>query len=613
MNVSLNNLAKNLANTEQSFGTLVDLLRYRAVAQSNRIAYTFLVNGETEEINITYQELDRLARAIAVRLQSMEMAGSRALLLYPIGLDFIAGFFGCLYAGVVAVPAYPPRPNQSLSRLQAIATNAKAAIALTNTTVLSNFGRGFSEFPNLKVLCWLTTDDINTDLATQWQEPAINSNTLALLQYTSGSTGTPKGVMLNHRNLLHNCTFIHECFQDTPESMGVSWLPLYHDMGLIGGVLQPLYVGAPMTLMSPMDFLQSPVRWLRAISRYKATTSGGPNFAYDLCVRHITPQQRETLDLSSWKIAFNGAEPVRAQTLERFTEAFKSCGFSYNAFYPCYGMAEATLIVSGGLKTEPPILKIVQGEALEQNRVVPAKKAEDGTRTLVSCGQSRLDQQIVIVHPETLTICAPNEVGEIWISGKSVAQGYWNQLGETKTTFQAYLSGTTERPFLRTGDLGFLENGELFITGRIKDLIIIRGRNHYPQDIEFIVEQSHPALRSGYGAAFSVDLDGEERLIVAQEVERNYLVNLNLNEIFTAIVQAVAQQHEIQIYAILLLKPGSIPKTSSGKIKRFACQKAFINNTLDIVYDWTINPRFKAEYRNLEEEIALLKMQLLSS
>ncbi|MEH2099109.1 MAG: AMP-binding protein [Nostoc sp.] len=604
----------NSANTQLNFSTystLIDILCCRAVHQPNKIAYTFLINGETDEVCITYEELDRLSRAIAAQLQSIDAINFRALLLYPPGLEFIGAFFGCLYAGVVAVPAYPPRPNQSLSRLQAIVADAQATIALTTTTVLSNVERRFAEFPNLQALHWLATNNINSDLAQEWQKPLLDSNTLALLQYTSGSTGTPKGVMLNHGNLLHNSALIHECFQDTPDSMGVSWLPVYHDMGLIGGVLQPLYVGAKMTLMSPVDFLQSPVRWLNAISRYKATTSGGPNFAYDLCVRRITDEQKATLDLSSWEVAFNGAEPIRAETLERFAVAFEPCGFRKSAFYPCYGMAETTLIVSGGLKATQPAIKIIQGDPLEQNQVVPAFKQKDGTRTLVSCGQTRLDQRIVIAHPETLTRCLPDEVGEILVSGGSVAQGYWNRPEETEHTFKAYLADNGNGPFLRTGDLGFLQDGEMFITGRIKDLIIIRGRNHYPQDIELTVEQSHPALRISHGAAFSVDMDSIERLVIAQEVERSYLRNLNVNEIVTAMCQAVAQQHEIQVYAILLLKTGSIPKTSSGKIQRYACRTGFLNNSLDVVSDWIANPRMKAKFRDLQEEVELLEQQLL--
>ena len=593
-----------------NFSTLVDLLGFRALYQPERAAYTFLEDGEDEEVSLNYQELDRKARAVGTQLQSLGASGQRALLLYSPGLEYIAAFFGCLYAGVVAVPAYPPRPNRSLSRLQAIVTDAQATVALTTAALLSDVERQFVNTPILKALRWLATDNFVNDAPKAWQKPAVGRDTLALLQYTSGSTGMPKGVMLSHSNLLHNSALIHRCFKDTSDSRGVIWLPPYHDMGLIGGILQPLFVGYPVTLMSPVAFLQRPLRWLQAISRYKATTSGGSNFAYELCVDRIAPKERTSLDLSSWGLAFNGAEPIRAETLERFVAAFESCGFRREAFYPCYGIAEATLIVSGGLKAAPPKLKTVQGKALEQNRVVPVGWEEDGVQTLVGCGQTLPGQQIIIAHPDTLTLCSHNEVGEIWVSGPSVGQGYWNQPKETAQTFQAYLSDTKEGPFLRTGDLGFLHNGELFVTGRLKDLIIIRGRNHYPQDIELTVERSHPALRLGCGAAFSVELYGEEQLVIAQEVERSYLRNLNVDEVVGAIRQAVAEQHELQVYAVLLLKTGSISKTSSGKIQRYACRKGFLAGDLELVGDWTENPRSKAEFLNLQAEVESLYQQL---
>jgi acyl-CoA synthetase (AMP-forming)/AMP-acid ligase II len=598
---------------EFEFSTLVDLLRYRALHQPCKIAFTFLQDGETEASSLTYQELDRQARAIAAQMQSLGGRGERALLLYPPGLEFIEAFFGCLYAGVVAVPAYPPRPNQCLSRLQAIVADAQATIALTTTTVLSNVERQFAQSGNLQDLRWLATDNIASALASDWQEPTVSSDNLAFLQYTSGSTGTPKGVMVSHGNLLHNSALIHKCFEHTPNSRGVIWLPPYHDMGLIGGVLQPLYGGFAVTLMSPTAFLQKPLRWLQAISRYKATTSGGPNFAYDLCVRKIKPEHLASLDLSSWEVAFNGAEPIRAETLERFAAAFEPCGFRASAFYPCYGMAETTLIVSGGLKTAPPVLKTVQGDALEQNRVVPAFRNTDGARTLVGCGQTWLGQQIVIADPETLTRCGGNEVGEIWVCGKSVAQGYWRKPEETEKTFNAYLADTDEGPFFRTGDLGFLQDGDLFITGRLKDVVIIRGRNHYPQDIELTVEKSHPALRSACGAAFAVEVKGQERLVVVQEVERSYLRKLDVNEVVGNIREMVAQEHDLQVYTVLLLKTGSIPKTSSGKIQRHACQNRFLTGSLDVVEDWSESPQSKAKFRHLNNEVESLLQQLQTS
>lgn len=590
--------------------TFVELLSYRAQNQPDRTAYIFLQDGETQTGRLTYQELDRQARAIAAKLQSLEAMNSRALLLYPPGLEFIAAFFGCLYAGVVAVPAYPPRRNQNMSRLLAIVADARAAIALTTTSQLSNIEERFAESPELAQLQWLATDSVESHLAQAWQEPNANPNNLAFLQYTSGSTGTPKGVMVSHGNLIHNSTLINQCFVDTPDSLGVSWLPPYHDMGLIGGVLQPLYVGAPMILMPAVAFMQRPLRWLQTISNFKATTSGGPNFAYELCINKITPEQRATLDLSSWELAFTGAEPVRAHTLEEFARAFADCGFRKEAFVPCYGMAETTLIVSGGIKTAPPIIRHVDAAALEQNRVVLVEKQREDTRTIVGCGQNLLDQKILIVDPESLTPCEDSQVGEIWVSGPSVAQGYWNRPEQTKQEFQAYLADTQEGPFLRTGDLGFLQDGELFITGRIKDLMIIRGQNHYPQDIELTVEKSHPALRPACGAAFTVEVKGEERLVIVQEVERTYLRKLNVNEVVGSIRQAVAAQHGLQVYAAVLVKTGSIPKTSSGKIQRHACRSGFRDGNLNVVEDWSENPQGKANFMQLQAEIDSMLQKL---
>ena len=574
--------------TGHKLSTLVDLLGYRAQNQSDSTAYTFLEDGETASIKLTYKELDLKARAIAAQLQSLGATGERALLLYPPGLEFIAAFFGCLYAGVVAVPAYPPRPNRSMSRLEAIVASSQATVAIANQSLLANVEGQLAHYPELAAMRWLSTDNLKSDLASGWQEQALCGNTLAFLQYTSGSTGRPKGVMVSHGNLLHNQRMIKMAFGHTEKTIFVGWLPLFHDMGLIGNVLQPLYLGIPCILMSPLAFLQNPFRWLKAISCYKATTSGGPNFAYDLCVRKITPEQRASLDLSSWEVAFSGAEPVRAETLERFAATFEPCGFAKRAFYPCYGMAETTLLVSGGLKTAPPVVYKVEGAALEQNRVVAAGEQEGAQ--IVGVGRTWLDQKTVIVDPESLTLCAANQVGEIWVSGSSVAQGYWNRAEETKQTFHAYLAATgvsgagrTPGPFLRTGDLGFLQDGELFVTGRLKDVIIIRGRNHYPQDIELTVEESHPALRTGSGAAFSVEAKGEEQLVVAQEVERTYLRNLDVDEVVGAIRKAVSEQHELQVYAVLLLKTGSIPKTSSGKIQRHAARVGFIAQSLPVV------------------------------
>ncbi|MEO1378425.1 MAG: fatty acyl-AMP ligase, partial [Cyanobacteria bacterium J06635_10] len=507
---------------DPTYSTLLKILSLRAQHQSDKQAYIFLQDGETESASLTYGELDKQARVIAAYLQSFK--GERALLLYPSGLEFITAFFGCLYAGVIAVPVYPPRRNQKLSRLLSIVNDAQPVAALTTTSILADIEKRWTEEPELTQLKLIATDSIESN-PKEFVPDEISSDSLAFLQYTSGSTGTPKGVMVTHGNIIHNQQMIQTAFGHSEKTIFVGWLPLFHDMGLIGNVIQPMYLGIPCILMPPVAFLQKPIRWLKAISKYRATTSGGPNFAYDLCVNKIKPEQLENLDLSSWDVAFNGAEPIRVETLEQFAKKFNGCGFKYSAFYPCYGMAESTLLVSGGLKAQEPIFHCVkESELLKRDSKVDSRK-------IVGCGRSWLYQKIAIAkrcckqnaNPETLIECGDGEVGEIWVQGESVAQGYWNKPKLSKQTFHAYLSNTGEGGFLRTGDLGFLQDGELFVTGRIKDVIIIRGQNHYPQDIELTVQKSHPGLRRDCGAAFSVEVKGEERLLIVQEVERIYL------------------------------------------------------------------------------------------
>ena len=559
---------------------LVQLLRWRALHQPSKRAYTYLVDGETQELHLTYGELDRQARAIAAELQSRSAKGERALLLFPPGLGYIAAFFGCLYAEVIAVPAYPPRNSHHQARLQIIAADAQAKFALTEASLLSRRSaaakqsQGFAQdsAPDLGTLEWIVTDALSAGQEDAWQEPIIPSDTLAFLQYTSGSTSTPKGVMVSHANILHNERVMESRFQTTEQSIFVSWLPPYHDMGLILGILHPCAVGFPSILLSPLHVMQSPVRWLQALSRYRGTISGGPNFAYDLCVDKIAPERRQALDLSSWSVAFNGAEPVRHTTLDRFVSTFASCGFRRQALYPCYGLAEATLMTSGGLPAAPPVMKSVNKTALQRSIVEESSGEGEESQTVVGCGQTIPDQKILIVHPDSLLPCLPDEVGEIWVSGPSVAQGYWNKPEETAQTFQASLATPSQENFLRTGDLGFLHKDELFVTGRLKDLIIIRGNNHYPQDIELTVEQSHPALRPGCGAAFTVERDGQEQLVIVQEVERQSLRSLDVEKVGKAIRKAVSERHGLRISAIVLIKTGGIPKTSSGKIQRQACR-----------------------------------------
>jgi acyl-CoA synthetase (AMP-forming)/AMP-acid ligase II/7-keto-8-aminopelargonate synthetase-like enzyme/acyl carrier protein len=568
-----------LVDYKSRTNTFLDVLQYRALSQPRQVAFTFLEDGETESAQITYAELASRARCIAGCLQVHGIQpGDRALLLYPSGLEFIAAFLGCLYAGVIAVPTYTPQSKRHLPRLQAICMDAKSSIVLTDSQIMAERNRKFTYPPEIEAVPWAATD------TEEWSESSpiaeVTSETLALLQYTSGSTSRPKGVMISHGNILHNQKLIEKAFEHSSQTVYAGWLPLFHDMGLISNVLQPIYLGIPCVLMPPVAFLQSPVRWLKAISKYGATTSGGPNFAYDLCVQKVSEAQKSEMDLSSWSIAFNGAEPVRLHTLTKFATAFAQCGFRPESFNPCYGMAESTLIVSGTNKSAPPVVRSVNKSALTVGQI----KLEESSaaQVFVSNGKPVPDLEVVIVHPENLTPCEPDQVGEIWVSGSSVAQGYWQRPIETEQTFRAYLQDRSVGPFLCTGDLGFLHDGELFFTGRFKDLIIIRGRNYYPQDIEFTVENSHRAIRPNCSAAFSIEMDETEQLVVVAEVDRH---NDNHPEVIAAIRTEVANQHELSIYAVILLKTASIPKTSSGKIQRHACHQQFLEKKLLVVAD----------------------------
>ena len=607
-----------------NFSNLVDLLQNRAQHQSEDKTYTFLQDGETETGILSYRELDQKARALAAYLQSVKARGERVLLLYPPGLEFIAGFFGCLYAGVIAIPAYLPRPEQSLDLLQGIATDAETKIAFTTTPILPYLQGRFATVPQLAKMQLVASDKIGEELAGNWQKPELDSDNLAFLQYTSGSTGTPKGVMISHGNVMHNLAMSAAGSDFSEHSRTVTWLPFGHNTGMLTGVVQPLFSDFPVTIMSPLDFLQKPLRWLLAISRYQGTQSLAPNFAYDLVCLKTTPEERAMLDLSCWELAACGAEPVRTETIERFSRTFAACGFRSSAFTVGYGMSENVVGISLGLKKEPPVILNLDKAALEKNQVVVADSNGENSKTMVSCGRTNLEQKILIVNPETLTECSREQVGEIWVSSPSVAQGYWQHPQATKETFEAYLADTNQGPFLRSGDLGFYRDGELFVIGRLKELIIIRGRNHYPQDIELTVEKSHPALRSSCCAAFSVEVDNEERLIITQEVEEAFLEELNIDEVFAAIRQAVFQEHALQVYGILLLNPGTIPKTSSNKIQRRACQTGFLNGSLNIFasnISSTANPTTEQEFcdhkilleTSPEQRQALLKSYLQNS
>lgn len=572
-----------------SIKTLVDLLCTRADTHGTRLAFTYLKDGDEPDDAWTYQDLDRRARAIATVLQESGVDGDRVILLYAPGLPFIAAFFGCLYAKRIAVPMSPPNPSRlarELPRFRAILESADPRMLLTSSSIAPLAEALRAADPTLANIQILATDVLAAN-DHDWRDPGFDPDTLAFLQYTSGSTALPKGVMVSHGNLLHNMTAIADIFGSTEETPMVSWLPVFHDMGLIGCVLHPMLFGSSNILMAPAAFLQRPFRWLQAISRFRAYMSGAPNFAYDLCVRRITPEQRSTLDLRSWRVAFNGAEPVRARTLVEFTRAFEPCGFRPDAMLPVYGLAEATLLVTGNVAGTSPTIAPFHAGGLERGKASPASDTPESARALVGCGQVTTGQRLVIVDPERCVRLPDGDIGEIWVAGPSVAHGYWKLPSDTEATFGARLADSGEGPFLRTGDLGFLRNGQLFIAGRRKDLIIVDGRNHYPQDIELTVEQSHAAFRPGCSAGFSIDVDGTERVVVVAEADPHWNVADSSpatvdprTALLRAARRAVSLDHDVDLHHLCLVRPGSIPKTTSGKIRRQACRTGFLTGSL---------------------------------
>ena len=590
-----------------SDSNIVEILQQRALSQGEDTVYVFLSDGEKKEVRLTYRELDSQARAIAFQLQQLVAPGSRALLVYSYsaGLEFIAAFFGCLYAGIVAVPCHPPQNRLTALEVQTRSISSEAEVVLTESSLSNKLKTQLSGFTKLH---WLNTEKINTQV--EWTAREINSDTLAFLQYTSGSTGEPKGVMITHGCLMQNQEMLRSAFGHTPDLVGVGWLPLFHDMGLIGNVIQPVYVGGCCVMMSPISFVQKPIRWLQAISKYRAVTSGAPNFAYDLLCDRVTEEQAAQLDLSSWELAFCGAEPVQTATMERFSRKFAVSGFRSTAFYPCYGMAEATLMITGGDRNKSPTVKYLDKAALERDRVVITDN-RTGTTALVSAGYPWLDGKIAIADPNSLAECPPDRIGEICFSSSSVGKGYWKLPEKTEETFHARLNG---EQFLRTGDLGFMNDGELYITGRLNDVMVFWGLNHYPQQIERTVEQSHPGLKTHCGAALAVEVEGKPRLVVVQEIDRTHRKSLVFDEVVEAIRWQIFQQHFIDVYAIVLLQPGRIPKTSSGKVRRSACKDKFLESSLDVWQQWYLPDLNKSDVTGLFERytnpVTYLKMLL---
>ena len=570
-----------------SFETLVDVLRHRSLVDGDRTAYIYLRDGQNEDIRWTYRELEQKVAALSQHILRHAKPGERVLICHHPGMDYVLSFWACVVSGIIAVPVYPPRFNQKLERIQSIVQDVGAKIALTSTSVVENIRPLLTTQPSLAQIVWVETDTFTLSSDSPVTErPRVNAGDLAFIQYTSGSTSQPKGVMLTHSNLVSNLAAIQNGFGHHSESRGVTWLPPYHDMGLIGGVLSPVFTGFPVVMFSPFTFLQRPIRWLQAISKYKSTSSGAPNFAFELCAKRISDEQVAELDLSHWETAFCGAEPIRAEAMDTFAKKFAPAGFRSEAFYPCYGLAEATLMVSGGNRMTGLKRISLNTKHLENERRATVVDANaPGSRQYIGCGHAVFGHEIRIVNADGMAL-SDGQVGEIWVHGPSIAKGYWNRPDESKRTFQAEVVGESGKHFLRTGDLGFLNCGELFVTGRVKDLVIIRGRNVYPQDIESTVQAAHAGVASGNGAVFSVEAAGEERLVVVQEIDRKYRAGLETQEaesVLKTIYEKILESHELKPHAVMLVKHNSIPLTSSGKIQRQATRKLFLDGGLEIV------------------------------
>ncbi|WP_147472453.1 AMP-binding protein, partial [Pseudomonas coronafaciens] len=555
--------------------TLAQALQRRALHTPDRLALRFLTDEKDQGLVLTYRDLDLRARTIAAALQRHAVPGDRAILLFHSGPDYVAAFFGCLYAGVIAVPAYPPESNRRhhQERLLSIIADAEPRLLLTGSdlqpALLQMDELDAADAPPL-----LCVDTLPAAPAQDWQGPQLQADDIAFLQYTSGSTALPKGVQVTHGNLVANESLIRHGFgiDVNPDDVIVSWLPLYHDMGLIGGLLQPIFSGVPCILMAPACFLARPLRWLEAISEYGGTISGGPDFAYQLCSARVSDSALERLDLSRWRVAYSGSEPIREDSLRAFAEKFASCGFTPDSFMASYGLAEATLYVAGGKRGKGiPSLRL-NAQALARNVVEPGEG-----QPVMSCGTGQPGHGVLIADPVSLQVLGENQVGEVWASGPSIAHGYWRNPEATARAFVQHAGQT----WLRTGDLGFQRHGELYITGRLKDMLIVRGHNLYPQDIEKLIERDVDVVRKGRVAAFAVTQDGSEGIGIAAEISRSVQKILTPDALIKIIRQTVAEAFQEAPSFVVLLNPGALPKTSSGKLQRSACRTRLADGSLD--------------------------------
>lgn len=564
-------------------GNLVELLRHRAATQPTGVPYRWMVEGEGEPVPTTHAQLDRQARMVAQTLQERVAPGARVLLVFPPGLEYVAAFFGCLYAGVTAVPVLPPRPNKSLRRLQSIIHDVDAAAVISVSAIAGRVLGRREEYPDLAQLPWLVTDGEELADGAGWTPPELSPSTVAFLQYTSGATRKPRGVRVTHGNLVDNAGLIQDSCQCTAADHSVFWLPVYHDMGLIGGVLEPLWLGASSTLMAPAAFLQKPVRWLQAISTLGATISAGPNMAYGLCARQVTEAQKDTLDLSGWRVAFCGSEPINKHTLDSFAAAFARCGFNPNAFQSCYGMAEATLLVAGGRRGQGIPSASVDRAALQRGRVEPCAPLATHAAHVPCAGRPMNGAQVLIVDPDTHQVLPERRVGEMWLCGASVADGYH---AAPEANAQAFVTvDGHDGLWFRTADLGWIDDGNLFFGARLPDVIRVDGRVLFPQDLERTAEAVDTVLRPGFGAAFQTPgARGRAGVVLVFEQERHR--KPDMAALGPAVAQALRQVHNVELQGLVLIRMLGIPTTTSGKIQRGLTRDALVAATLPVTARW---------------------------
>lgn len=594
------------------FDNWIELMDERVAKQGEQVAFVFLDEEGQAADTLTYRELDQRVRALAYRLTCESTVGDRALLLHPPGLDYVVSFYACLYAGVIGIPLFPPQRSR-IDHIDEVARDSRAGIVLSTSTVLSameelNGDTYVESLPRIPV-------DVIEATAGALPELIPRAADIGYLQYTSGSTSVPKGVIITHGMMLQQCDELGRSWGVDSGSTVVSWLPHFHDFGQVSGVLLPVYVGIRAVLMAPATFVKNPIRWLSAVSTYRGTHSGAPNFAFDLCVDKTTPQQRAPLDLSSWRVLSNGAEPVRKATLDRFQETFLPHGLRPTAVTPGYGLAEATLKVSSGTEFAPYVSTRFDTESLGRGKAVPGDMT--ASTELVACGVATRPTEIAIVAPRSGTRVADGEVGEIWVSGPIVAPGYWDRPEDSEAVFRARIADAgDDRTYLRTGDLGFVHEGELYICGRTKNLMIVNGVNYYLEDVEATVVNGDESLRAGEVLAFSVDRDGQEGLILVAE----HAGERDAEQLVAVIHDAIVRQHGIAPAAIVLIEPGSVPRTTSGKLRRQHCRSDFLVGALSEVYRWeatvsleTSSPATESEGAAMPSMRTLVQQGLLSA